>query len=317
VSDGDIPLVSDGGIALEAVINCKTLSIPPYTFQVAARCSRKAASVSRSSVNFPITPALLLRKKDDRDIDVGSAKRIVIQPRGDPKSLRVAVFANLIFFTYRLVHGGDDAAKEGDCAIEVSLNLPAMRADAERVISRRYISETITIYTSGNWSEHEQVTLSLHFGHHSRFHTSPWRGVLKGKLAILEARVAVLVKRLRAVASSVEHFRPDGKLLFEYVAIADDLTRAGIASRNSHDYLFGNHLANLLFRTVLESDLFMSSAPASLPGWSSQPATGPTWSTALQPWILPLCTYLMTCRSDLPTLKSLMLLAHKLLERKS
>jgi hypothetical protein len=213
--------------------------------------------------------------------------------------------------------------------IEISLNVAAILAHSDRLLSRRYIIETVTIYNADNWSEREEITLALHQGHHQVYYASPWRGVLKGKLATLEARVALLIKQLRGDVGDIGTLPSKADLsgpavgpivmqlttefLFEYVCIADEFVRAGVESRNSHDYLFGNHLANLLFSTILGSPVFMEHAPAALPSWTPVATEDRVWPVKLQPWILPLCKYLTVCSSDLPTLASLMKLADSLL----
>jgi len=100
------------------------------------------------------------------------------------------------------------------------------------------------------------------------------------------------------------------------VCIADEFVRAGIESHNSHDYLFGCHLATVMFGSILGSQLFLIHAPAALPSWTpGGGGAGRQWQEELQPWILPLCRYLAACGANLPTLGSLMKLADKLLVR--
>jgi hypothetical protein len=318
----DIPLMTTKGEPLEVVIACKTVPEPPMSFRLVAACCRRSFTVSNPTVSFAISHELL---SDQAAIEKG------LHPTHN------IAFAAPVVASSRTWHGADTQRMTAwtrilrgrKRRIEISLNVAAILAHSDRLLSRRYIIETVTIYNADNWSEREEITLALHQGHHQVYYASPWRGVLKGKLATLEARVALLIKQLRGDVGDIGTLPSKADLsgpavgpivmqlttefLFEYVCIADEFVRAGVESRNSHDYLFGNHLANLLFSTILGSPVFMEHAPAALPSWTPVATEDRVWPVTLQPWILPLCKYLTVCSSDLPTLASLMKLADSLL----
>lgn len=276
----------------------------------------------------------------------------------------IEVLANLVYFNCEVKTTPRAANNAGileyTTLLVLSVNRDAVFENFAQLFRRRHLTEQVVIYSRRNPAERGRVMVSLFHGFYRDFLMSPWRGVLKDRLADIESRVVGLISQFMRTCvahgatgstlpgggasrrnSLVQHRGvdeadvpvwslndPGKRVLLQYLYLTDELKYAGLESHSTHDYLFGTHLAHLLFTAVLESGVFQQHAPAmlSVAFTGARPSTRPPsraagepdgrerleWPDQLQPWLIQLYRYLAACTMDTPPLVSLHELADRL-----
>jgi hypothetical protein len=311
------PLTADGTRPLEVQVSSRTVRNFRTVVRLTGRCFDPSFTLQHGPMHFVLEAA-----SPASDANAAASPTATMFEQTQTATVRsvssapldIVVLGNLVYFTVKIAYVDEHTQQ-----LVFELNRGTVTEHLGQLMKYRHAVEHVSIYSRGNLAEVARLEIRLCHGRHTEFIMSPWRGLLRLKLGDLENRVARLVCLLRvAVTPVVSQSRAlvppprsrlragpgagadeggtevtptswglrdaNGELLFQFVSLVDELIYTGLSSKGCNDYLFGRHLAQLLFTSILGNMLFRQHAPAALPGWavgrSSGLGNGPGTSTA-------------------------------------